>query len=117
MIANPRRLNPSRVTATQAGPSHGLRGQAPQPPVVYFYAAQVAHFYSAVDRSDWFVPLRRAINHQIYWSDEDARAPSCFSDIAKEAGWMTDVQAFLTRPEVSGDGLRRSQPNGVTKTR
>ena len=41
----PASTRPQRMTTwahrshPRAGPSHGLRGQAPQPPVVYFYAA------------------------------------------------------------------------------
>ncbi|MGZ5942369.1 MAG: hypothetical protein ACXWN8_08120 [Isosphaeraceae bacterium] len=45
-------------------------------------------------RRDWFVPLRRAVNHRIYWDDEDARAPTCFAAVvdAEAAGWTTEVR-------------------------
>jgi hypothetical protein len=45
-------------------------------------------------RRDWFVPLRRFVNHQMYWDDEDARAPTCFAALvdAEAAGWTTEVR-------------------------
>jgi hypothetical protein len=54
-------------------------------------------------RRDWFVPLRRAINHEMYWNDEDARAPTCFSDIVESAGWMEEVRIFLSEPAPPGE--------------
>jgi hypothetical protein len=54
-------------------------------------------------RRDWFVPLRRAINHEMYWNDEDARAPTCFSGMVETAGWIEEVRVFLRGP-VSSDG-------------
>ena len=37
--------------APRAGPSRGLRGQAPTQPAVHFYAAAPVQFYAAVDRA------------------------------------------------------------------
>ena len=51
------------------------------------------------DWRDWFVPLRRAVNHRIYWDDEDARAPTCFSALvdAEAVGWTADVLATMKK--------------------
>jgi hypothetical protein len=42
---------------------------------------------------DYFIPLRRVVNHRIYWDDEDARAPTCFDAVVatESAGWTMEV--------------------------
>lgn len=46
---------------------------------------------------DYFIPLRRVVNHRIYWDDEDVRAPTCFDAVitAESAGWKMEVQKCL----------------------
>jgi len=47
-------------------------------------------------KKDFVIPLRRVVNHRIYWDDEDARAPTCFDAFVGEelTGWSTE---FLKR--------------------
>jgi hypothetical protein len=50
---------------------------------------------------DLIRPLRRAINHRVYWDDEDARAPTCFREVVHKAGWTEEVLTSLTGPPPS----------------
>jgi hypothetical protein len=55
----------------------------------------------AVERGslDRVVPLRRAVNHRIYWDDEDVRAPTCFGALldSEAPGWTTEVLAAIRK--------------------
>ena len=43
-------------------------------------------------------PLRRVVNHRIYWNDEDARAPTCFREVVDKTGWTEEVLAWIKGP-------------------
>lgn len=44
---------------------------------------------------DYIHPLRRTLNHRIYWDDEDARAPTCFTEVLDAVEWDEEVRALL----------------------
>lgn len=45
---------------------------------------------------DCILPLRRTRNHLIYWDDEDACAPTCFSCFVDAVGWTGAVRQVVS---------------------
>lgn len=44
---------------------------------------------------DFFVPLRRLVNHALYWDFRDPRKPSCFGPLLGETDWIVEARATL----------------------
>lgn len=42
------------------------------------------------------IPRRRTINHRLYWDERDPCAPTCFSLVAREAGWLDELRVRLS---------------------
>lgn len=43
------------------------------------------------------LPFRRVLNHTLYWDEKDAFAPTCFGDLAQQAGWIDVARAVAPR--------------------
>jgi hypothetical protein len=87
-------------TAFRSGDHRGIRVrnvEAPYAPDEPVEALTLSGYLNRDKKKDRWHPLRRLINHRIYWDDENARARSCFDEIVDRAKWLAEVPASLQR--------------------
>lgn len=90
-------------TAFRAGDHRGIRVsdvEAPYAPNDPVKPLMLSGYRPSDTKQDRWRPLRRVINHRIYWDDEDARAPSCFDLIVGRAQWLGSGQKGTEKPDV-----------------